>query len=229
MLSVTVSLDGLEAAHDWLRAKKGSFKKAVNAIRLLVGADFLQAMDVITCANIHNLDTLEEVADLLVKLGVKEWRIFTISPIGRAVEHPELFLSPEQYAVLLEKIQNMRKRTDIRVALSESGYLGRHHELAVRDQYYFCSAGISTAGVMINGDMIACPNIDRRFAQGNVFNESFIDVWENKYQIFRDRSWMKKDRCAGCREWKYCQGGPFHLWSPDAATTKLCHFKDFGL
>lgn len=229
MLSVSVSLDGLQEDHDWLRGRKGSFKKATTAIRLLSNARFLQAMDVITCANQRNLDTLNDIADLLVGLGVTAWRIFTISPIGRAKEHEELFLSAEQYRQLLGKIRELRKRTDIRVTLSESGYLGSQHELKVRNQYFFCSAGISTAGVMINGDMLACPNIDRRFAQGNVFSDSFLDVWENKYQLFRDRRWMKKDRCAACKEWKYCQGGSFHLWSPDAATTKQCHFKDFEL
>jgi MoaA/NifB/PqqE/SkfB family radical SAM enzyme len=196
MLTATISLDGLEAAHDWLRGKTGSFQKASAAIELLAKADFLQAMDVITCANQRNLAELPAIADFLAGMGITQWRIFTISPIGRAVTYPDLFLSPQQYHQLLATIKQLRTRTDIHVSLSESGYLGKHHELEVRNQYYFCTAGINTAGVMINGDMIACPNIDRRFVQGNVFTDQFLEVWEHKYQLFRDRSWLKKGRCA---------------------------------
>jgi radical SAM protein with 4Fe4S-binding SPASM domain len=38
-----------------------------------------------------------------------------------------------------------------------------------------------------------------------------MDVWNHRYQPFRDRSWMKKDECADCRYWKYCRGNGMHL------------------
>ena len=38
-----------------------------------------------------------------------------------------------------------------------------------------------------------------------------MDVWNNRYQPYRDRSWMKKDECADCRYWKYCRGNGMHL------------------
>ena len=82
---------------------------------------------------------------------------------------------------------------------------------------------------MVNGDILACPNIDRRFRQGNVGTDSFVEVWENKYLQFRDRSWMKTDRCRTCSEWKMCQGNSFHLWDVEASRPKLCHFRDFDL
>ncbi len=227
--SITVSLDGPPLEHDWLRGRKNSYKKAVKTISLLTADRFWRAMDVITCVNERNLDQLDNVHDVLRELGVPAWRLFTISPIGRAAGEPDLFLDAEQYQTLLRFIERKRGESELEINLSESGYVGPHFELCVRDQYYFCRAGISTGGVMVNGDIAACPNIDRRFAQGNVFHDSFVETWEKKYQVFRDRSWMKRGECASCKEWRHCQGNSFHLWDVDENRTKLCHCQEFGL
>jgi len=227
--SITVSLDGLADAHDWLRGREGSHERAVAALSMLVADPFYGAMDVVTCVNKRNLRQLRQTRDLLVGLGVKDWRLFTISPIGRAPGHADLFLSRAEYGELLESLRAMRQEGGLHVALSESGYLGCRNELEVRDQYFFCRAGINVAGVMVNGDILACPNIDRRFAQGNVHRDSFIDVWEHRYEVFRDRSWMRTGDCRGCGEWRHCQGNSFHLWDLDTGRTKLCHCHEYGL
>jgi len=229
MQSFTVSLDGLRDAHDWLRGRAGSFDRAVRTIRLLQADRFWQAMDVVTCVSPRNLGELDSVYDLLAELGVRDWRLFSISPIGRAATQPELLLSPAEYRTLLEHLVRLRSRGPIRVALSESGYHGPRHELRVRDQIYFCRAGISVAGIMSNGDILACPNIDRRFRQGNVHADSFVDVWETRYREFRDRSWMRQGDCARCKEWSMCQGNSFHLWDRDRCRPRLCHLDFYGL
>jgi len=227
--SITVSLDGLAAEHDWLRGQKHSFKRALRAIELFTREQFWQAMDVVTCVNRRNLGQLETVYDLLQDRGVPSWRLFTISPIGRAAKLPELLLSPEGYRDLLETIVELRRRGKMAVELSESGYLGRRYELCARDALFFCRAGITIAGIMVNGDILACPNIDRRFAQGNIHHDSFVEVWEKKYAQFRDRSWMRTGLCASCSEWRFCQGNSFHLWDLDQGRPRICHCRDFGL
>jgi radical SAM protein with 4Fe4S-binding SPASM domain len=229
MHSITVSLDGFAPEHNWLRGRPQSFGRAVETIRLLMADRFWQAMDVITCVNRRNVDDLEALHDLLLELGVPAWRWFTISPIGRAAELPELILSPAQYHQMMTTVERLRQRGQLPVSLSESGYHGPAHELRVRDQYYFCSAGVHTAGIMSTGDILACPNIDRRFRQGNIHTDSFVDVWENRYHLFRNRSWMKVGDCAGCSEWRMCQGNSFHLWDLDEARPRLCHCHAYEL
>jgi len=226
--SITVSVDGLEAEHDWLRGRSGSFQKAVNLLKMLQADPFYSAMDVITCVNQRNLPRLEEIRELLIQLGVPAWRITTIFPIGRAAENADLQLDAEGFHALMTKVEALRSQGGIQVAFAESAFLGRH-ECIVRDEPYFCRAGINIGGVMVNGDLLACPNIDRRFAQGNIHQDSFMDVWENRYQPFRNRSWMKKGACAGCSQWRLCQGEAFHLWDPAKNEPRLCHFKHFGL
>lgn len=229
MQSITVSLDGFEQAHDWLRGRSGSHQRAAATVRMLLADRFWQGMDVVTCVHPRNLDELEAFHDWLVELGLADWRLFIISPIGRAADQTELHLSPAQYRRLLETVRRLRERGALRVSLSESGYQGPAYELAVRDQYFFCRAGINIAGIMANGDILACPNVDRRLRQGNVHTDSFVDVWEHRYQQFRDRRWMRTGQCASCPEWSMCQSGSFHLWDASRGATRLCHCRHFGL
>jgi len=229
MHSITVSLDGLAEAHDWLRGREGSFERAVKAIAMLLADRFWQAMDVVTCVNQRNLAELDALHALLCELGVPKWRWFTISPIGRATELEELFLSPAQYHAMMRTLQRLRKDPRIRLSLSESGYHGPVHELRVRDEHFFCGAGITIAGIMSNGDILACPNIDRRFRQGNIRDGSFVEVWEREFREFRDRSWMKVGECARCPHWSMCQGNSFHLWDLDRDRPRLCHWHHYEL
>jgi len=223
MASITVSLDGLEDDHNWLRGKPDSFSKAVETVRILLADPFYQCLDIVTCVHKRNLSKLDDFHRFLTDLSVPAWRLFTISPIGRAVRHSELFLDGGEFRQLMDKIETYRTLGDLPVTYSESGYLGPRHELRVRDHRFFCQAGISVAGIMVNGDMLACPNIDRRFRQGNVYQDSFVDVWENRYEPFRDRSWMKTGRCADCSEWSLCRGNSFHLREFDGDDTRLCY------
>ena len=87
--AMTISLDGLEDSHNWLRGNKKSFKNTIESINILSKTEGLR-YDVVTCANQKNINELSELYNLLLKLGLKEWRIFTIFPIGRATKHETL-------------------------------------------------------------------------------------------------------------------------------------------
>lgn len=77
MHSITISLDGFEEAHNWLRGNRRSFEGAVNAIAMLAEEKEI-VWDVVTCVNQKNFKDLMLFKDFLIELGVKNWRIFTI-------------------------------------------------------------------------------------------------------------------------------------------------------
>ena len=77
MHSITISLDGFEEAHNWLRGNRRSFEGAVNAIAMLAEEKEV-TWDVVTCVNQKNFKDLMLFKDFLIELGVKNWRIFTI-------------------------------------------------------------------------------------------------------------------------------------------------------
>jgi len=228
MRTITVSLDGPPEVHDWLRGRTGSFARASTALRLLTAAPWIQKLDVVTCVHRRNLDLLDETRDLLAELGVRHWRLFTVSPIGRATADPDLMLDKVGFQRLMAWTAARRGTPGPTVAYSESGYLGAC-DTTVRNHPFFCRAGINVAGVMADGAILACPNIDRSFSQGNIHEDDFCEVWETRYQPFRDRSWMRTGECVGCSEWDLCQGNSFHLQDPGTGRTRLCYHREFDL
>ena len=205
--TAAVSLDGLEPEHNWLRGN--SFEGAMNAIGLLTRTRRF-TWDVITCVNQRNFSTLPQLKEHLIAAKVKKWRLFTIFPQGRAKLNKELFLTPEQYRAMMDFIVETRKEGIINLSYSCEGFLGEYEGL-VRDHIYRCDAGTMTASVLANGDISGCMSIRSHYAQGNIYHDRFTDVWQNRFEQMRNRRWMKRDECAGCKAWDWCMGGPFHL------------------
>ena len=230
MGSITVSLDGLEQSHNWLRGNDQSFKRAVNAIDLVVSSPRL-FYDVVTCVNKKNINELEEIKNFLISRKVKAWRLFTISPIGRAVKNDDLLLEPQQLKQLMDFIVKTRESEAarfknggndcIKVTFACEAYLGEY-ELKARDTYFFCRAGNSIGSILIDGSISACPNNNPCFIQGNIYKDDFLDVWENKFDIMRNRKWCKTGLCKNCDAFKNCNGGAMHLWDEKKDSIKTC-------
>lgn len=211
MGALTLSLDGLEENHNWLRHNPNSFKKAVEALELITTSKRLN-YDVVTCVNARNINELGQLKDFLIKKNVKAWRLFTIAPIGRAATNNDMQLSGAQVKQLMDFIVQARKGKRIDTKFSCEAYVGKY-EKKVRDSYFFCRAGINIASVLIDGSISACPNINRSFAQGNIFKDNFLDVWNNRFSIMRNRNWTKTGPCASCPDYNNCNGGAMHLWN----------------
>ena len=206
---MTISLDGLGEVHDWMRGRPGVFKKASEAIKMVIDSGEIE-FDVVTCVNKRSLPQLAALKEYLISLGLKAWRLFTIFPVGRAAGDPELFLDGAELRQLMDFIKATRKEGRIKASFACEGFLG-NYEGDVRDQFFMCEAGVTVGSVLADGSISACPSIRADYVQGNIYKDDFLDVWKNKYQPYRDRAWMKKDECADCRYWKYCRGNGMHL------------------
>ncbi len=223
MGALTISLDGLENTHNWLRNNNSSFERVVNAIKLAASSSRLN-FDVVTCVNQRNISELPQIKKTLIDLGVKAWRLFTIIPIGRATNNPELSLTDQQFVELMDFISDSRKHNTIDVKFSCEGFVGKY-EPKVRDSYFFCRAGINIGSVLIDGSISACPNIDRSFSQGNIYEDNFFEIWQTKYKPFRNRQWTKTGQCKTCTEYKNCLGNGLHNWHGDKHNVLVCHNK----
>jgi radical SAM additional 4Fe4S-binding domain len=219
--ALTFSLDGLEESHNWLRGNNKSFEKVDNAISLAASSPRLN-FDVVTCVNKRNINELKKIRDYLINKNVKAWRLFTITPIGRAAGDPEMFLTDLQFKELMDFICESRKLNEIDVKFSCEGYVGRY-EWKVRDAGFFCRAGINIGSILIDGSISACPNIDRNFAQGNIYKDNFHEVWQTKYELFRNRAWTRTGKCEKCDKYKNCQGNGFHYWQKGEDDVLFCH------
>ena len=171
----------------------------------------------------QNFDQLPEFKRFLIGLGINNWRIFTIFPAGRAAHIPELQLEDVQFTRLMEFIRDCRREGIIHTSYGCEGFLG-NYEMEVRDHFFQCNAGVHVASVLADGSISACPSIRSNFHQGNIYNDRLIDVWNHKFQSFRDRSWARKGQCAGCDMFRYCEGSGMHLYN-EHGELMFCHYK----
>lgn len=220
--AVTISLDGFADDHNWMRGHPDSYSRAMNAIRMLVHEREL-VWDVVTCVNRFNYPYLDKLKASLYSIGVRHWRLFTIFPVGRAAEHPEFQLTDEEFTGVMEFIKHARKEKKMHVNYGCEGFLGSY-EGDVRDYFFSCNAGVSVGSILADGSISACPSIRSNFSQGNIYKDDFMDVWENRFQPFRNREWMKKGICADCVFFRYCEGNGMHL-RDDKGELLFCHFK----
>jgi radical SAM enzyme (rSAM/lipoprotein system) len=220
--SITISLDGFEQEHNWLRRNSKSYDNALNAIKMLTKVRDV-IWDVVTCVNQKNFDSLADFRDFLIATGVKRWRIFTIFPVGRAATVSETQLSDAQFTQLFEFIAKTRKENNINLNYGCEGFLG-NYEMEVRDNFFQCYAGVSVASVLVDGSISACPSIRANFNQGNIYTDNFMDVWNNRFEPFRNRQWTKKGHCADCSMFRYCEGNGMHLYD-DNEDLLFCHFR----
>ena len=207
--AMTISLDGQEEDHDWMRGRKGSFTRASEAIAMVVRSGEI-AFDVVTCVNRRNLPSLRLIKEHLIGLGLKSWRLFTIFPAGRAASDPDLKLSGAELRTLMDFIRDTRREGRILASYGCEGFMGPW-EGEIRDHFYMCNAGVTVAGILADGSISACPSIRADYHQGNIYRDDFIEVWRKGYLPYRNRTWMKTGVCADCRYFKWCRGNGMHL------------------
>ena len=224
MHSITVSLDGLEDDHNWIRRHPQSFEKASQALRLLAQTKGI-LWDVVTCVNPRNYPHLHEIRDYLVSLDVPAWRLFSIFPMGRAAGDPDLQLGDDQLRGLLDFIEGERKtpHPPINISYACEGFLG-DYEQKVRDQFFFCRSGIDVASIRCDGGISGCTSVRSHMDQGNIYQDDFWEVWQNRFLVMRQREWTKKGQCKNCKVWRYCEGSGLHLYD-DNGQLLTCHLQ----
>lgn len=220
--TIAISLDGFEDVHNWLRGNRNSFAMAERAIKTLVGKNI--TWDVITCVNQKNFERLDAFKQHLIDMGVRNWRIFTIVPMGRAATNNELQLDDCQFRNLMDYIVKVRKEGKIHLSYGCEGFLG-DYEWKVRDYPFSCQSGINVASVLADGSISGCLSIRSLYHQGNIYKDKFTDIWEKRFKPYRNREWMRTDQCVACDMWNYCQGNGMHL-RDNEGHLMLCHFKD---
>ena len=222
--AMTISLDGVGENHDWMRGRPGSFQRAAAAIKMVVESKAIE-FDVVTCVNKRSYRQLEDIKAFLIGLGLKQWRLFTVFPAGRALQDPELQLDKDEFRGLMEFIRSTRKEGLIKASYGCEGFLG-NFEGEVRDHFFFCRAGVSVGSVLADGSISACPSIRADYHQGNIYQDDFMEVWSTRFQVYRDRSWMRQtEPCRSCKQFKYCRGGGMHLRDGEGRLL-LCRLTD---
>jgi radical SAM protein with 4Fe4S-binding SPASM domain len=223
--NITISLDGRKEHHNYLRDNPLSHERAVEAVRLAAGSP-LPFKDVVTCVYPGNLDDLDYMAGLLLELNMPSWRIFRIFPNGRARNNSQLLLSRAQSMLMINWIRdNRRKYAEKGLAINFSceGWFPYGLDRKIRQEPFFCRAGVNIASILVDGTITGCTNNAPYFYEGSLLTDDLKTLWRDGFKKFRDRSWMKRGSCADCRDFRHCQCGSIHLWDSERMSPAFCY------
>jgi|GEM_PF-435871 len=220
--SISLSMDAPPDLNDRLRGR-GSTLAVAEAIRHLRAAGYQGKLEIITTVTRPVIPVLPQVRRMVAEARVPLWRLGIVMPIGRAAERPDLVPGPPEVRRLLEFVRDARADGLLpKPEFCEEGYVGDEFEGIVRPYLSQCRAGITTGGILRDGSIGACPELGPTFAQGHVSRDRFRDVWRDRYQVFRDRTWARGGACADCEAWDRCRGGALHLRERPGAEMLRC-------
>lgn len=224
IVTVAVSIDGLEKTHEEFRKLPGCYPKLLRSLRKMLEYKNL-TVGVTTVVSKKSINELEELYKQFVDIGIHFWRVFTVDPHGRALENEDIFLDKEDYEKVFDFIEEKNKEGKLPITYGCNHFLGLEREKRVRGNTCFtCSTGLILCTILNNGDIFGCSNIPRRpeLIQGNIKKESLHDVWENRFEIYRDPNKLANKKCNGCKYWRYCRGDGMHSFDFDNREPLVC-------
>jgi radical SAM protein with 4Fe4S-binding SPASM domain len=208
--TVGVSLDGLEATHDDIRAHPGLFRRVLGGIRRTLDAGV--KVGVITAVNARNLRELPALLDLLRSIGVRHWQLQPNLPRGRSGEAPDLALSDRQFLELGAFFRSERPKAlanGFEIVPADS--LGYFTELDLLEPpWRGCHAGLFAVGIMSDGKVKGCLTMPDDMIEGDLRQDDLWTIW------FRDGAFaytrqFSVDRmgpsCRDCTLAEQCRGG----------------------
>lgn len=213
MQGMSVSIDGLEETHDRLRAVKGSWRKAMDALGLINKAGMVPMTN--TQWNRLNLPELEDMAERFMDAGSRAWQVQLTGPMGRAADRPDLLLQPYQILDLVPRLAAVAragKSRSFRVeAANNLGYFGPFEQDLRRAHWKGCQAGRYVLGIEANGDVKGCPSLPSApYVGGNLREHDLRHIWETTAELRFSRDRTTDELWGFCKSCYYadlCRGG----------------------
>ncbi|UCE19458.1 MAG: radical SAM protein [Gemmatimonadota bacterium] len=168
--SIDVSIDGSsETVHDRMRAKPGSWRKAIHALKLLKEAGvYSKAACLVTG---ENVESLEDYIDLCFYLGAKEVMFTPCIMFGRAAQNKDrMGLTEQQFEEASSII--------VRKHLQYRGFMKTY--LALDFGYEILSKVLLTQNsCVIRSDGSVHPSCLIPISFGNIRDQKLKDIWNS--------------------------------------------------
>jgi radical SAM protein with 4Fe4S-binding SPASM domain len=240
--AVSVSVDGLEALHDRVRNKKGSYRAALCAIESVKAEGLrVSANTQITRAALREVEPL---FDTLVRAGIEAWQVSMTVPMGRAADDPDLLLQPYQVLEVLPMLARIHARAAAAGVMlfpgNDIGYFGPYESLlragAPGGHRPACSAGRATLGVEADGAIKGCPSLPSRdYVGGSIRDATLEDIWQRAEPLRFTRRRTVESLWGFCRTCYYaepCLGGcswTAHVLFGKPGNNPYCHHRALEL
>ncbi|MEZ4241276.1 MAG: radical SAM protein [Myxococcota bacterium] len=220
--SVSISIDGLEAEHDELRGKPGSFRAAFRTMGHLRAAGI--PFSVNTQINRTSAPILPLLYELLAAEGFFAWQLQLTVPMGNAADNGQILMQPAELCDLYPVIGALAARAlddGRRVQAGNNvGYFGPYERLfrgfgSDVATWEGCQAGVAALGIEADGTIKGCPSLPTRaYRGGNIRTQRLHDIVHHAPELtFNDHIGTERATehlwgfCAGCRFRSLCRGG----------------------
>lgn len=214
-----VSIDGIGKTHDDFRGIKGSYERAVNAIKLLRDVNYGVAVS--SAVTKQNIDEIPKIIDMAVDLGASSYKTTFFMPTGRGKGNvDDLIVTPKHIEkftfMMIEKKEEIGDKINISCEI-DYPWLVKGTDTEIFDSLKTedsskigCTAGNSSFYITPDGKITPCPFL-RKFVAGDIRIKDVKEIWDNSpaFDIFRNITRGDlKGKCSGC---KYlgisCYGG----------------------
>ncbi len=227
---VGISIDGADPeTHDAIRNQRGSFAKAIQALKNCVEIDLKCGIRI--TASKDNVAEIPKLLDLCLELGVPRFCLYWLVPSGRGKDmYDDKQLSREEILETLDFLYENAKTLDpslieiLTVDAPQDGiYLLKKMKEENHQEYEnaykllsfkgdSCSAGDRAANVDPVGYIYACQFAQRpELAVGNVRDRKFSEIWNNPDNAILTKFRAKKEElkgiCGDCINKDICGGG----------------------
>jgi radical SAM protein with 4Fe4S-binding SPASM domain len=218
LMVLSVSIDGLEDHHDHVRSKRGSWRRAFEAIANARAAGMRVGAN--TQINALTIPDLRPLLDELTAAGAIAWQLQFTMVHGNGADHPELILQPHMIPELFEHLDELcdlcRERGIRFLPGNNIGYFGPNEQKLRFLQkggghYTGCTSGVVTMGIESNGEIKGCPSLGGPTNQGGSWREHGLrKLWERSAEVTYIRHRTLDDLWGFCRTCYYadvCRAG----------------------
>lgn len=207
---VGVSIDGLEATHDYIRGRAGLFRRLVAGIERAIEAGL--PVSVITTVNALNIDELPALFAFLRSLGINAWQVQPIFPLGRGETSSELQLSEQAYMGLGRFVKEWSpKAAETGFEMLPGDSFGYFTQLDTREPpWRGCSAGLTACGITSDGKIKGCLSMPDELVEGDLRQHDLWDIWFHPDSFAYNRKFCLDDlgpSCHSCDRAEECLGG----------------------
>jgi len=209
IFNVQVSIDGVGETHDRFRGRKGTYERAINAIKLLKDANY--NVSISSTVTKQNMSEIPRIIDMAIDLGVSSFKTTFFMPNGRGKGNMDKLVLTRQDAkdltyMMIEKKKEVGKKIIIASAteypwLVEGLDKKSLESMRLDDSSKIgCTAGSSSLYITPDGKIAPCPFL-RDLTAGDVRESDIREIWDNSptFDIFRNITrGSLKGKCGNC-------------------------------
>jgi nif11-class peptide radical SAM maturase 3 len=240
---VGVSVDGLEATHDCLRGKKGSWQSAFKSMSHFREVDLPFGCN--TQINRLSAPEFPLIYERIRDAGARAWQIQLTVPMGNAADNADILLQPYELLDLYPMIARVVSRAQSEGVwihpANNIGYYGPYERLfrGYKNEWGFwkgCGAGLNSLGIEADGTIKGCPSLPTAaYAGGNVRERPLREIVEQAEELRFNLSAGTSEGtnhmwgfCKTCEFAQVCRGGcawTSHVFFNRRGNNPYCHHR----